>query len=93
MTRASVVELNDVRVRYGLATVLDVPALAVDEGEILAVIGPNGSGKSTLLRVAALLERPTHGVVRFRGRHADARHSLAERRRMATVSSIRCWPT
>ncbi len=85
MTLASVVELNDVRVTYGRATVLDVPALAVDEGEILAVIGPNGSGKSTLLRVAGLLERPTRGVVRFRGRPADAGHSLAERRRMATV--------
>jgi molybdopterin-binding protein len=85
VTLASVVELNDVRVTYGRATVLDVPALAVDEGEILAVIGPNGSGKSTLLRVAGLLERPTRGVVRFRGRPADAGHSLAERRRMATV--------
>src|SRR2546425_1136327 len=54
-------------------------------GEALVVVGPNGSGKSTLLRVAGLLERPTQGVVRFRGRPTDASHSLAERRRMATV--------
>jgi molybdopterin-binding protein len=81
----AVLELADVRVTYGGATVLDVPALAVNEGEVLAVIGPNGSGKSTLLRVAGLLERPTTGTVRFRGRPADAGHSLAERRRMATV--------
>ena len=85
MTQAAVVELDDVQVTYGGATVLDVPALGVDEGEILAVIGPNGSGKSTLLRVAGLLERPTRGVVRFRGRPVDAAHSLAERRRMAMV--------
>jgi len=65
--------------------VLEVPALAVHEGEVLAVIGPNGSGKSTLLRVAGLLERPTRGVVRFRGRPVDVTRSLAERRRMATV--------
>jgi molybdopterin-binding protein len=81
----AVLELTDVRVRYGGATVLDVPALAVNEGEVLAVIGPNGSGKSTLLRVAGLLERPARGVVRFRGHQADAGSSLAERRRMATV--------
>ena len=81
----SVVELADVRVTYGGATVLDVAALAVREGEVLAVVGPNGSGKSTLLRIAGLLERPTQGGVRFRGRPVDARHSLAERRRMATV--------
>ena len=85
MTTPAVVELAGVRMTYGGATVLDVPALGVNEGEVLAVIGPNGSGKSTLLRVAGLLERPTRGVVRFRGRPVDARSSLAERRRMATV--------
>jgi molybdopterin-binding protein len=85
VTPSSVVELSGVRVSYGGAPVLDVPSLGVHEGEILVVVGPNGSGKSTLLRVAGLLERPTQGVVRFRGRPTDAAHSLAERRRMATV--------
>ena len=81
----AVVELAGVRVAYGPATVLDVPALGVAPGEVLAVIGPNGSGKSTLLRVVGLLERPAQGTVRIHGRSADARHALAERRRMATV--------
>jgi len=85
VTPPTVVELAGVQVMYGGATVLDVPALGVNEGEILVVVGPNGSGKSTLLRVAGLLERPTRGLVRFRGRPTDAGHSLAERRRMATV--------
>src|SRR5207244_4967945 len=75
----------NVRVSYGGADVLDVGALEVAEGEVLAVIGPNGSGKSTLLRVAGLLERPTTGRVSFRQRVVDAAHALAERRRMAMV--------
>ena len=73
------------RVRYGGATVLDVPALDVVAGEVLAVIGPNGSGKSTLLRVAGLLETPAEGEVRFRDRRVEPRHALADRRRMATT--------
>ena len=81
----AILELADVQVTYGATTVLDVPALAVNGSEVLAVIGPNGSGKSTLLRIAGLLERPSRGVVRFRGRPVDAADSLAERRRMATV--------
>jgi tungstate transport system ATP-binding protein len=85
VTRPAVVELHGVRVTYDGATVLDVPALGVRAGEILAVVGPNGSGKSTLLRVAGLLERPTEGHVRIHDRPVDARRSLAERRRMATV--------
>src|SRR5438876_11132911 len=80
-----VLALSNVRVSYGGADVLDVGALEVAEGEVLAVIGPNGSGKSTLLRVAGLLERPTTGRVSFRQRVVDAAHAPAERRRMATV--------
>ena len=85
MTPPVVLELAGVQMTYGGTMVLDVPALAVNEGEILTVIGPNGSGKSTLLRIAGLLERPTRGVVQFRGRPVDAAGSLAERRRMAMV--------
>ncbi|OLB48575.1 MAG: hypothetical protein AUH99_13335 [Candidatus Rokubacteria bacterium 13_2_20CM_2_70_11] len=81
----AVLTLAGVRVSYGGADVLDVGALAVAEGEVLAVIGPNGCGKSTLLRVAGLLERPATGRVSFRGRVVDAGHALAERRRMAMV--------
>ena len=80
-----VVELTGVRVSHGARTVLDVPALEVRQGEILAVIGPNGSGKSTLLRVLGLLETPATGTFRFRGAPVTPRDSLAWRRRMASV--------
>jgi len=65
---------------------LEVEAVAILEGEVLAIIGPNGAGKSTLLRVLGLLEPPTAGEVRFRGEPVGAGASLlALRRRMASV--------
>jgi molybdopterin-binding protein len=79
------VALRDVRRGHAAGFTLDVPALDVVAGEVLAIIGPNGSGKSTLLRVLGLLERPDSGRVLVGGRPVDARDALAERRRMATV--------
>ncbi|HEV8310850.1 MAG TPA: ABC transporter ATP-binding protein [Methylomirabilota bacterium] len=82
----AVLALRDVRVGYGDRTVLEVPALDVPEGEVLAVIGPNGAGKSTLLRMLALLEPPARGTVAFRGAPVrTAAERLACRRRMTSV--------
>jgi tungstate transport system ATP-binding protein len=85
MTPLPVVELHGVRVSRGGRTVLEIPELAVDPGQVLAVIGPNGAGKSTLLRVMGLLEAPTAGTVRFQGERVSPSNSLAVRRRMASV--------
>jgi tungstate transport system ATP-binding protein len=83
---APVLEAEAVEVRYDGRLVLDVPALSVEPGEVLAVIGPNGAGKSTLLHVLALLARPTRGTVRLHGAAPRTEtERLAWRRRMACV--------
>lgn len=41
--------------------------LKVEEGEIVALVGASGVGKSTLLHIFGALDRPTSGVVYYRG--------------------------
>jgi len=41
--------------------------LAVQKGELLAIIGPSGSGKSTLMHMLGLLEKPDTGTYHIDG--------------------------
>jgi putative ABC transport system ATP-binding protein len=67
----SILELRDVhRVHGSGATAVHAlrgVSLAVEEGELVAVMGPSGSGKSTLLNLAGGLDRPTRGEVVVEG--------------------------
>jgi len=62
-----VLELRDVAVELGGRPVLRGIDLALDRGEVLAVLGANGSGKSTLVRTALGLAPTCRGEVRLFG--------------------------
>src|SRR3954466_5360700 len=63
----AVVELADVSIVRGEATLLDGIDLTVDEADRWVVIGPNGAGKTTLLQILAAQIHPTSGVVGLLG--------------------------
>jgi iron complex transport system ATP-binding protein len=62
-----VLELAEVTVRRGPATLIEAVDWTVEEDERWVVLGPNGAGKTTLLQVASAQIHPTSGVVGILG--------------------------
>jgi branched-chain amino acid transport system ATP-binding protein len=71
VTRATALELRDVRAAYGTINVLRGVDLAVPYGSVVALLGPNGGGKSTALRVIAGQLPATSGDVFVAGRRIN----------------------
>ncbi|GIX13221.1 MAG: sugar ABC transporter ATP-binding protein [Paracoccaceae bacterium] len=62
------IELRNVRRRFGRADVLHGISLTIAEGSFTSLLGPSGCGKSTTLRIMAGLDRPSAGQVLMGGR-------------------------
>jgi tungstate transport system ATP-binding protein len=82
---ADLVAVSGLSLRLGGRLVLDVPQLAVREGEVLALMGPNGAGKSMLLQSLGLLQPAAMDYWFAGGRASLPRDGLALRRQMAVV--------
>jgi branched-chain amino acid transport system ATP-binding protein len=65
---ASVLELQNIHVKYGHVPALQGVSLMVSEGEIVSLIGGNGAGKSTTLRAIQGIVTVSRGVVKWKGR-------------------------
>lgn len=61
-------EVRDLCVAYDGVRVLWDASIAVDDGEIVALLGPNGSGKSTLMNALSRLVPAESGSIRLAGR-------------------------
>ena len=63
----SMLEVKDLRVKYGVIEALKGVSLSVEEGQIVALIGSNGAGKTTLLQSISGIKSKEAGTVMFLG--------------------------
>ena len=66
-------EVQNIRKEFGRFAALEGVSLAVNDGELVALLGPSGSGKTTLLRIIAGLEFANEGRVLFDGDDVSTR--------------------
>jgi len=61
----TLLQLRNIHVHYGGVKALDGASVAIDEGEMVALMGPNGAGKSTVLKTIFGLAPISSGEVLF----------------------------
>jgi len=80
-------EISELRKRYGGVEALKGVSLSVERGEIFGLLGPNGAGKSTTINILLGLILADSGRIEVFGQDF-ARHGLAIRRRMNVAAAF-----
>jgi branched-chain amino acid transport system ATP-binding protein len=82
----TLLEIDQLSVRYGPALAVDGVSIRVDSGERVALIGPNGAGKTSVLNAACGVVRPAAGRIVIGGiDHTGASPSAVVRRGVSQV--------
>jgi len=76
---APVLQLREIRKRFGATVALDGVSFDLLPGEVHALVGENGAGKSTLMKVLSGVHAPDDGTMELEGRSFAPRSPLDAR--------------
>jgi ABC-2 type transport system ATP-binding protein len=79
------IEVHDLRKRFGETVALDGLDLEAGAGTVLGVLGPNGAGKTTAVRILTTLSKPDAGEARVAG-HDVVREPAAVQRKIGVAA-------
>ena len=66
------IKITDLKKVYGEQTVLDIPNLTLESGQLIGLVGNNGAGKTTLMRLILDVIGATEGYVESDGRRVES---------------------
>jgi branched-chain amino acid transport system ATP-binding protein len=91
----SLLDVQNVSVRFGGIHALDRLSFTIDEGHICGLIGPNGAGKTTMFNVVSRIYQPSEGRVIFRGDDllTVPAHGIARRGIARTFQNLALFPS
>jgi branched-chain amino acid transport system ATP-binding protein len=91
----SLLDVQEISVRFGGIVALDGLSFSIDEGQICGLIGPNGAGKTTMFNVVSRIYEPSEGRVLFRGQDLlmVPAHGIAELGIARTFQNLALFPT
>jgi neutral amino acid transport system ATP-binding protein len=91
---SALLEVEDVRKRFGGVVAVDGCSFAVQAGTITGLIGPNGSGKTTVFNIVTGYLPADAGTIRFAGETLRRRDPtrLARRGLIRTFQQARVFP-
>ncbi len=86
-------EIKNLRKRFGGIQALDGVEFNVDKGEIVSVIGPNGAGKTSLFNVITGYFEPDEGEILFNGVNISGHqpHEITELGIARTFQNVRLF--
>ncbi|WP_102262584.1 ABC transporter ATP-binding protein [Mesobacillus jeotgali] len=67
MSNESIVDVKELKKRYGSFTAVKGVSFQVKKGEIFGLLGPNGAGKTTTIEMLVGLRRPDEGTATLSG--------------------------
>jgi len=90
---ASLIQLENVTMKFGGVTALSDVSFDVKKQEILGLIGPNGAGKTTVFNVITGVYQITSGDIIFDGKSLVGlkRYRITKRGVARTFQNIRLW--
>jgi iron(III) transport system ATP-binding protein len=96
-TDASLIQVSDLVIRYGIVPAVQGISFTAEAGEHLTLLGPSGCGKTTTLRAIAGLEQPSSGEIVLAGKplfSSSRRINVpTEKREVSMVfQSYAIWP-